>query len=235
MPIETGQNVDQSDFINESERNTTPANDAGRVLKLESDGYLSPAWLNAPPVTRVYSASDTWSKPAGLKFITVELVGGGGPGVRNGSSSESSSAGGAAGGYSRKIIQAGDLSATEAVTVGEGGVSSASPTQGGTTSFGGHLQATGGTVQAPGVGSGGDVNLRGGQGQPPNDDDNRAAAGGDSYFGGGGLIENSTNSHGNPGMHGGGGGGATSDNNSGNFTEGGEGGDGLVIVTEYYI
>lgn len=45
MSITTGQNADASDFINESEKNATPANDAGRVPKLESDQKLHPYFV----------------------------------------------------------------------------------------------------------------------------------------------------------------------------------------------
>jgi hypothetical protein len=41
MTITTGQTGEASDFINQSEKDGTPANDAGRVPKLESDGRLS--------------------------------------------------------------------------------------------------------------------------------------------------------------------------------------------------
>lgn len=39
--ISTGQEIVAEDFINEAERDVTPANDAGRVPKLEADGRLS--------------------------------------------------------------------------------------------------------------------------------------------------------------------------------------------------
>ena len=41
MPIQAGQNALASDFINESEADPTPANNAGKVPKLEADGRLS--------------------------------------------------------------------------------------------------------------------------------------------------------------------------------------------------
>lgn len=45
MSITTGQNADAADFINESERDAVPANDNGRVPKLEGDAKLSPVFL----------------------------------------------------------------------------------------------------------------------------------------------------------------------------------------------
>lgn len=41
MSITTGQNGVASDFITQAEKNATPANDAGRVPQLETDGKLS--------------------------------------------------------------------------------------------------------------------------------------------------------------------------------------------------
>lgn len=41
MPIIAAQNAIASDFIDQASKNATPSNDAGRVLKLESDGKLS--------------------------------------------------------------------------------------------------------------------------------------------------------------------------------------------------
>lgn len=41
MSITSGQNAVASDFINQAAKNATPANDAGRVPKLESDGKLA--------------------------------------------------------------------------------------------------------------------------------------------------------------------------------------------------
>jgi hypothetical protein len=42
MSITAGSNALASDFINESQRNATPANDAGRAPKLEADGKVHP-------------------------------------------------------------------------------------------------------------------------------------------------------------------------------------------------
>lgn len=136
---------------------------------------------------RTYTSSATWTKPSRLKFITVEVVGGGGAGGNstgsNGSSTASSSGGGGAGGRAIKKILAQDLSSTESITIGAGGVNPAgagvSGNAGGTTSFGSHVSASGGdggtgsgtssTVGtwrggAGGVGSNGDLNIRGSRG-----------------------------------------------------------------------
>lgn len=54
MSITGGSTGLASDFINQSEANGTPANDAGRVPKLESDGKLNGFFMR-PPVRRVYT------------------------------------------------------------------------------------------------------------------------------------------------------------------------------------
>lgn len=78
-------------------------------------------------------------------FVLAEVYGGGMPGYLTN--------GGTGGGYSIKKILKAALSASETVTVG---------TASGTTSFGPHVSASGGTAGTPGVGSGGDINLTGG-------------------------------------------------------------------------
>lgn len=40
MPFVNGQAIDEDDYINESEKNATPASDAGKAVKLEGDGRL---------------------------------------------------------------------------------------------------------------------------------------------------------------------------------------------------
>lgn len=113
------------------------------------------------PIIREYKTSTTWSKPAGLRFVVVELWGGGGAG-----NSSIVAPGGCGGGYAKKKILASALGATETVTVGAGGVLNSDGTggTGGTTSFGAHVQASGGGQGgSASVGSGfnGDQNLSG--------------------------------------------------------------------------
>ena len=105
------------------------------------------------PILRKYENSGsphTWSKPAGLKYVVVEVVGGGGGGGGSREATpDQAGNGGGGGGYSRKIIGVGSLGSTETVTVGIGGAGGAAGggtgTTGGTTSFGTHCSATGGT------------------------------------------------------------------------------------------
>src|SRR3990167_6312807 len=111
-----------------------------------TDDAPTPPWPRSVNV-RVYTANDTWSKPAGLLWIRERVVGGGGGG--GGADNDAAAGGGGGGGgYSEKLIDAADLNATEIVTIGAGGsAGGATGTNGGaggTTSFGAHGQATGG-------------------------------------------------------------------------------------------
>lgn len=213
------------------------------------------AGLGTVPVVNVYDSSTTWSKPSGLKYVMVEVVGGGGGsgGLDSDATSETYSGGGGGGGYSKKLIAEADLAATVAVTVGAGGTAGqggSSPTDGGTggtSSFGTHLQATGGAGSlkasdnatagaAGGIGSSGDINSAGGGGGTAFEDGTEGftGIGGSSVLGGGGLSKRGVESNGTDGgVYGGGAGGAGSE--SGVGRDGGAGGDGVVIVTEYYI
>lgn len=58
MAITPDSTAEASDFINQSEADPTPANDAGRVPKLESDGKLSGHFLRRP-IVRVYESPNT--------------------------------------------------------------------------------------------------------------------------------------------------------------------------------
>lgn len=110
---------------------------------------------------RVYTASDTWTKPE--KLVAVDIVvrsaGGGGARVSN-----TSGAGGGGGGAVRtnRRLPASRLPGTVAVTVGAGG----SPSQdGGTSAFGDFLAIPGGAAaQGTTPGMGGYSVLRGGFG-----------------------------------------------------------------------
>ena len=140
---------------------------------------------------RIYTADDTWTKPAGLRFVEVEVVGGGGAGGRRVFNSTAgwtvAGAGGGGGGYSSKKILAADLADTETVKVGAAGASSVAVTSdsGGESWFGtdsttNHLKATGGggaaaagtttgtaseSGGAGGVATGGDMNINGQNGK----------------------------------------------------------------------
>ena len=210
----------------------------GTTNKFLTEQYI--AALTSPNIS-VFTSSGTWNKPAGLKYVIVEVVGGGGNGgAGNNTNGQQAGSGGGGGGYSKKKILAATLGATETVTVGTGGA------PGGTSSFGAHCQATGGSAgggpgSAPGgaggTGSGGDVNSTGSAGRTSISGGGAglgasgAGVGGSSFFGGGGAAGvGAAGSNGN--AYGGGGGGG---NGAGiGSVSGGTGANGIVIITEYY-
>jgi hypothetical protein len=199
--------------------------------------FVNPGSTWKPPTQQVFTASGTYNKPTGISAIIVEVVGGGA-----GAGDGGTAGGGAgAGAYSRKRIIAASVGATETVTIGAGGAGAASTgNAGGNSSFGAHCTANGGSASsgrtggAGGTASGGDINIPGGDGSDGIDgyDTNKShgGSGGNSYFGGGGkgTSGGSDFSGANATVYGGGGGGSHGTGTGGN------GKDGIVIVTEYY-
>ena len=161
---------------------------------------------------QIFTSSGTWTKPAGLLYADIEVVGGGGAGFV--SSPNGYSGGG--GGYARVLEAAGDLGATETVTVAAAG---------GSSSFGAHASATGGAsgaaagaVGGVGTATGGFVS-RGVTGARADLNFSNAVGGG-TVLGGGATGAGLANT--------GAGGGAAS-----GFGGGATGATGVVIVTEY--
>lgn len=123
---------------------------------------------------QIYTGDDTWTKPAGLIKVIVEVIAGGGGGGGSNSADLRVGGGGGGGGYSIEEILAASLGSTETVTVGAAGAAGTSTGTGGTggtSSFGALLSATGGSggaagnnssgPAAAGVGSGGDIDMTG--------------------------------------------------------------------------
>lgn len=207
-------------------------------------------------VLETFTASGTWTKDAGLVAATVIVVGGGGAGggaAATGANEASCGAGGSAGGIAIESFAAGDLGATETVTIGAAGAGASGTTggNGGTSSFGALCSATGGaggtTTTAgagiahafpgsAGVGSGGDLNIRGSQGGIGEAEDGGSIYGGrgaDSEYGGGGEITDATG-NGSAGQGYGSGGSGAVNGSSQTAKTGGDGTAGIVIVAEYY-
>lgn len=219
-----------------------------------SDNFVGSGGLKS---VQVFTASGTWTRPTGITQVRVTVTGGGGGGG-GGTNSYNTGQGGGAGGTAIEIIDVSSVSSVT-VTVGGGGAGATGHTQntsgangssGGTSSFGSYCSATGGeggdegwgNVQDlgnGGTGSGGDINLPGGdavsKGGGNDADQTTASLGGASYWGGGGKG----GSRGNNGIaspkagkaygSGGGGGGAA----DGTFNDGGAGKAGIVVVEEF--
>ena len=187
------------------------------------------------------AGSYTWAKPPGCTSILVRAVGGGG-----GASGYCESGG--AGGFAERLIDVTSVTSV-AVTVGGGGAGAAYvgttgglSTNGGTTSFGSYITATGGfgsnrnfnhTGGFGGVGSGGNINLYGGTGTGHTNSIGNGAVSraGESYFGGGaGCNRNNVTGKNGNGAPGAGGPGNRTDDGS---AAGGAGEDGAVIIWEY--
>ena len=127
---------------------------------------------------QVFTTSTTWTKPSGIKTIRVTVIGAGGSGGRSNGIYAHGGDGGGSGGCAIETIDVTSVSSVS-VTIGSGGAGQASPNNvgasGGSSSFGSYLSATGGEFgdyrdnqnlggAGSGTGSGGDLNLKGGQG-----------------------------------------------------------------------
>ncbi len=205
------------------------------------------SWTRKPPTRTPFVASGTWNKPFGCSAVDVEVKGGGGGGggVSNASATKTGG-GGAEGGLALETIPTASLGATETVTVGAGGTAGSTAGgnggTGGTSSFGAHCSATGGAGgpgrtngnttpgALGGVGSGGDSNRRGAASTPGGG--SSAFIGGGGGGQGGGDAQALISAAGIAGVNGGGGSGAIDNGTTGRA--GGAGGDGYVMVREYY-
>ena len=150
---------------------------------------------------QVFTSNGTWNRPSGITKVKVIVTGGGGGGG-GGGATWNHGAGGDAGGTAIEFI---DVSSTASATVtvgtgGNGGAYNTDGSNGNTSSFGSFCSATGGrggkkaatapyTTHNTGVGSGGDINLYGGNGTSlgggNGNDETTGFVGGSSYWGGG--------------------------------------------------
>ncbi len=190
---------------------------------------------------QVFTGDGTWTKPSGITTVKVYVTGGGGGGGPT--NTDDYSGGGGAGGTSIKIIDVTSISSVT-VTIGAGSAGRADnatnvESAGNSSSFGSHCTAGGGYTAGGnwaiagrgGVGSGGDINIYGGDGQGGNIDLTNthvtSGTGGGSFWGQGGRGTSKSSAFGRaghaPGSGGGGGAAATAQN----------GAAGIVVVEEY--
>jgi hypothetical protein len=191
----------------------------------------------------IFTGSGTWTKSTReatlgvtIKQVIVEVQGAGGAGTK--STSGGNYNGGGGGGYARKLIDVSSIS-TSTITIGSGGVGSTSANTKGTdggdsiwsdgtntiTGFGGGAgEASGYEGGLGGAATGGDLNVDGGIARMDNQ-------GGHTFLGFGAQTQYAASrADGLNGTLGGGGAGVYSTYPSG--TKAGDGGDGIVIVTE---
>jgi len=206
-------------------------------------------YLTTAPTVQTFTASGTYTKPTGLKWIKVKLqAAGGGSGGTQFSGSNASSGGGAPGGYLERIFAASSIGATEVVTIGAGGIAGigggANAGQGGTTSLGALLSRVGGlgSLTSSGVTginavtaipTEGNINVPG-TGNSPQPTSTLGGFGGDSFMGIGGV--GAANAAGNVGSGFGSGAGGSNDLTGGSTERNGAAGQpGLIVVEEHYI
>jgi len=200
-----------------------------------SNKYVTESGLTASQTdVQSFESGGTWTKPSGAKAVEVICIGaGGGGGGGNDDTGNagnySGGAGAGGGGVNRKIFPASILGSTETVTIGTGGTGGAGKssnsggnagTDGGATSFGAWIQATGGKAGAGATSSGGSVGGAGGAGIYSGSAASANAAGGGA--GGGAGVAQSGGSAGAIGFTYGAAGGGAGGSRSGNG--GGDGG-----------
>jgi hypothetical protein len=245
-----------SDAIDGGSANAVDANVLGPGSSREYVASDATNWYTASPLAsgnlvsvQAFTSSGTWTKPAGVTRVQVEVRGGGGGG--GGASNAASIKGAGGGGQGGRAVELIDVTGTasETVTIGVAGTAGAATGAtggtGGTTSLGSLISATGGVGGegavdqetrgggAGGAGSGGDLNFTGQAGGTGGGDGSILGnLGGTGGGEGGGIGGKRGDVAGTAGTLGGGGGGATC-SSGGTAKAGGAGGAGYVIVWEY--
>jgi hypothetical protein len=208
----------------------------GAFRAFYSDGSNPVASNHGIASIQVFTGSSTWNRPAGVRYIKVQLQGSGGGGSGHGE-------GGAAGGYCERYLDVTGISSV-AITIDGGGGGTFYANAGGNaggSSFGSFLSASGGhganrqnqhSGGVSGNGSGGNLNIHQGSGFSHHARSAQSCA--DTFFGGGapsshpqgGNFAHNHQSHTSPGT---GGAGAHFHGHRGS-----DGRPGIVVVTNYF-
>lgn len=210
-------------------------------------------------VTQVFSATGTYTPTAGMVYCKVTVTGaggGGGSAVGGGAATSAAGAGGGAGESREGIFDAATIGASQAVTIGAGGIAGTgglAGSAGGNTTFGALVTAIGGgggsfgnSVSGNGLssigggggagGSGGTVVYKGNaglNGVAAGTSSSSAGGGGAGSIYGGAIQGVTTGNNGNAAISpGGGGSGGAASTVSKN---GGIGADGYVTVVEFIV
>jgi len=234
-----------------------------QVLATNGSGVLSFITNSASAgfssiVTQVFTSSGTYTPTTGMSYCIVEIVGGGGGGggaPATGVSQCSAGSGGGSGAYARKTFSAATIGASQTITIGTGGAgglgTASSGAPGNASSFGSFITCNGGQegfTRGPasgeadaggngGTATGGDLNITGNCGgcfsiYGVSGNSVCGGVGAASYFGGAATA--SANVGGNPGLaFGAGGSGASRSQNLASPATGGNGADGVCIITEF--
>lgn len=243
---------------------TPTSTTVGRAVLWNSTNGTTVSQSSAAPIITVkkqfFSSSGTYTPSTGMLFCIVEAIGSGGGagGVTGGATGWFVSGGGGAGSFSRAVLTAAQIGASQTVTVntaGTGGNGNNNGTSGGTVSLGSLVVANGGgggtkvnagaTIPFGGTGGTagtGDLTGTGGTGQGGCTLSSGSlfvacGAGGNSLWGAGGPAPSTggggTTSAGANGTGFGSGGGGGSAQSTTNTTTGGNGTTGAIWITEF--
>lgn len=235
----------------------------GQVLTANSAQADGVEWTTLGTLSmsmQVFTASGIYVPTLGMKACIVEMVGGGaaGGGAEATAAGENSvGGGGGSGEYARSTFSAATIGASQTVTIGAAGTgaSGVAGGNGSTTSLGALMTALGGSGGSTGTagatssaaggtggtgGTGGDFVMQGSSGKPAfsNTLFGASGAGGGSFFGNGGIAAYyalasqagvapaGTNNYGSGGSGG-------INDASQSAVAGGNGSDGVVVITEF--
>lgn len=233
MSITAGQTALASDFVSAA----SGAADRGKVAKLNTIGQMEAGFFKQR-VVRVYTADATWTKPASLAAVIMEVQAAGAGGGQGTTSNQGG--GGSGGTYARGFTTAGVFTASVVLKVGAQGAghtgSAGSGANATPANFGqfivcpGGLAGTstlGGAESAAATGTSVDIYIPGQCGETSGNT-SVIARGGNTVLGNGsqgGIGSNAPNA---TNYGGGGGSGNASSANAGN------GGPPVIIITELY-